>query len=130
MATFAAGVGAVIGATAALLSAPKRGSELKKDLRQQAIRTGAVLKKRSLSAERELERALQRLSPEARRSFVSAKQRLAKQIAASRKRLTKADYHDMVDSAFKKISRGKEDLAHELKSEWKRSYARLKKLLS
>jgi gas vesicle protein len=130
IATVAAGLGAVIGATAALFSAPKRGSELARDVSSQTKRTAAMIKKRSLAAEREFEQALTRLSPSARRSFDATKRRLAKQIAASRKRLTKADYHDMVESAFKKISAGKQGLAHEVKSEWKRSYTRLKKYLS
>lgn len=128
IATVAAGIGAVVGAAAGLLSAPKKGSEL----RREAARGAVALKKRSVAAEQEFERAFKRLSPESQRAFRSAKRRLVKELASARERLTKADYHDMVDSAFTTASKGKKelsDVAAALKSEWKRSYERLKKHL-
>lgn len=128
MVTVAADIGAVVGAAAGLLSAPKKGSEL----RREAARGATALKKRSAAAEREFERAFKRLPPESQRALRSARRRLVKELAMAKERLTKASYHDMVDAAFTAASKGKKELsdaAAALKSEWKRSYDRLKKHL-
>ncbi len=128
IATVAAGLGAVLGAAAGMLSAPKKGSDLRRDTARGAV----MLKKRSLAAEREFDRGFKRLSPEAQSALRSAKRRLVKELATAKERLTKAHYHDMVDSAFTVASKGKKELsdaAAALTSEWKRSYERLKKHL-
>lgn len=128
--TIAVGVGAVVGAAAALLSAPKSGRELTKDLRRETKRGVALVKKQAAIVERELAAEFDRLDPEVRAALRSAKRRLAKQAAAIGPKLTQSRYHEMVQDALEVVGRTNQEAAHKISAEWKRAYARLKKRMS
>lgn len=130
--TVAAGVGAAIGAAAALLFAPKSGTGMRKDVKRQVAKTGQVLAKQKTAIEHELHAVVESLPPAARRSLNLAKSRLTKSIVSAKGALTSARYHDMVDAALSQFDAESDAIAAHLekaKKQWKRAFSSIKKHL-
>ena len=130
--TVAAGVGAAIGAAAALLFAPETGDKLRKDVRRQGKKTAQALASQKTAIEHELHTVVESLPPSARRSLNLAKSRLAKSIVSAKGALTSSRYHDMVDSALKQFEHEEDAISGHLekaRKQWKRAYSSIKKQL-
>ena len=128
----AAGVGAAIGAAAALLFAPSSGKKLRKDLKREGKKAGVILAKQKTAIEHELHAVVEALPPNARRTLNLAKSKLTKAIVSSKGALTSGRYRDMVDDALKTFDGESEAVRESLeqaKKQWNRAFTRIKKHL-
>ncbi len=130
--TVAAGVGAAIGAAAALLFAPKTGSKMRKDVKRQVKKSAQALAKQKTAIEHELHAVVESMPPAARRSLNLAKSRLTKAVVSAKGALTSARYHDMVDAVLSQFDHESDAIGAHLekaKKQWKRAFAQVKKHL-
>lgn len=128
----AAGVGAAIGAAAALLFSPGTGKQLRKDVQRQGKKAGVVLAKQKTAIEHELHAVVESLPPSARRTLNLAKSKLTKAVVASKGALNSGKYYDMVDRVMREFDHETGELAGDLayaKKHWKKAFSRIKKHL-
>lgn len=128
----AAGVGAAIGAAAALLFAPSNGKKLRKDLKREGKKVGVILAHQKTAIEHELHAAVEALPPSSRRTLNLAKSKLTKAIVSSKGALTSGRYREMVEDVLKTFD-GETDAVREslqqAKKQWNRAFSRIKKHL-
>lgn len=130
--TVAAGVGAALGAAAALLFAPESGARFRRDIRKQGKKAADVLARQKTAIEHELHAVIESLPPSTRRSLNLAKSRLAKAVVSAKGALSSSRYHDMVESALRQLEGEGEAMAvhvEKAKKQWKRAYSSIKKHL-
>lgn len=121
--TASAALGAVFGAVAGLLFAPKAGSKLRSDLKKQW-----KLSKRM--TDKQIKKAFGAISPDAEKAYEEFKDTLAKRVSELSTPLTKEAYHDIVDAVAAQLTRNRKDLGKAygtLKNEWKKMYRRISK---
>lgn len=130
--TVAAGVGAAIGAAAAMLFAPEKGAALRRDLKRGGKKAAVIIAKQKTSVEHELHAVVESLPPAARRSLNLAKSRLAKMIVSAKGKLTSSQYHDMVDKVLRDFEPDGDLVKATLekaRAQWKRAYRTIKRHL-
>ncbi len=125
IATVALSLGAVIGAVAGLLSAPKKGSELRSDLEKEGERLFKKLKKSKKEIEAIVEKHFGEVTPEALKLYSKSKAEILTRVAKYKDSMTKKKYDEIVDSVMKRVSKSKkmqkplQKLGKEFKTTWK-----------
>jgi gas vesicle protein len=131
VATVALGLGAVIGAVAGLLNAPKRGSELKEDLEREAELIFKKLKISKKQIKKVVKENLGEVSPQTMQYYVKAKSEILARVAKYKDKLTQSQYNIIVDGVMKKISKSKgmQKPLTRLGKEFKKSFKDIKRIV-
>lgn len=118
-------LGGIIGAAVGLLSAPKKGKELRDDLQRESEKIWKQLKITKKEVERVVNKSFGEVSPETLQLYTKAKSDIIARVAKYKDKLTKAQYDQIVNSAIKRVSKSKKlqkplkTLNKEFKAKWK-----------
>ena len=124
-------IGGLIGTTIGLLTAPKKGKELRGDLEREGERLWKKLQMTKKDVEKIVHKVFDEVTPETLRIYTKAKSEVLARVAKNKDLINKQRYDQIVNSVVNRVSKSKRIKKNlpALKKELKNTWKEIKKIL-